>query len=558
MSNDWKSRAKKVEESDWKSRSKIVENDFPTKDESSPEISFKERLIAKNLAQSTAKQAEYLKLQHPDLDIKVNGNNVLIKRREDPEYKVLDSSKLEWEDISDIGDQVASGVTSTLGTTAGALAGPVGAFAGAAVAGGATEYLRQKLGQALGVPQEVDGGDVATSAAANTLGVGLLGTGKMAGKAAAGEYQGLIRQAWNKGVPKAASYWFGAPEKVINKYVDERELVNSVAKSKTEHAGSIVDRLRSALNNQKKQVGGALESEIDTAGKAVNLRNAKIQMDDIVKSAKAEYDAFPNQLNKEKLDDAVKAYSSLFEGPTGALPDEVTATQAFGIQQDLKDFADLKRISGGINSRHAATATQAEKNLSDSALNSYRAVGNELDRVTSGASPQLKSQYKELVEMQSNLSPALKNDQQAYSTFTNLDGKSKTAFRENLEKLAQKSGENFEDDITTLQAAEYFGDAGWMPKSVGGTTSTSRSLPAVALLGLVGAKVGSSMGPNGAIAGLGAGIAAGNAVSSPKMLKSAINYSDALRNGANALGQVYTPYVVPVRESLVQSSWDGM
>jgi hypothetical protein len=291
----------------------------------------------------------------------------------------------------------------------------------------------------------------------------------------------------------------------------------------------------------------------------VNLRSAKEAIDAQVKSAKEAFDAVPNQLNKDKLDDAVKAYQSLFEGPNGrAIADELPASQAFQMQGDLKDFADLRRVSGGINSRYASNATQAEKELSNASLDSYNAIGKELSRVTEGQSPMLKKQYGELLDLQSTLAPSLKSDQSAYSTFTNLDGKSKVMFKEALEKLGAKTGENYADPITKLQAADYFGSNSWTPKSVGGTTSTSRTLPGVLAGGLVGATIGSKLGPLGGVGGGVIGSAAGGASASPNALKYLIQATDPLRAGANAISPYYTPMVPVLRETAVQSPWMDM
>lgn len=560
--SDWKSRAKPVSQnSDWKERAKVVQSDFPVVDESSPEVGLKQRMVAKNLAQSITKQAEYLKLQYPNLDIKVQGSNVLIKRPEDGSYKVLDSSALELADIGDIGDVVGGGLASTAGTVAGAFVGNVpGAIAGSAAAGAGFEAGRQKLGQYMGVPQEVDGTDVAISAGANAIGTTLLGTGLKEG--AKGAYKGAIREGWNKGIPNVASYWYGAPKEVISDYVTNRQAVEQAIPHRSDLAQSVVDRIKTALNGEKRKVGEALGTSIKGADKAVSIQPVIQQYDEYIKRLEAEFMEMPNAINKAKLDEAKSQAAQLFGDFTneGAkVSGNLSPSAAFRLQGDLKDFGDLKRISSGVNPRFSSAATQSEKDLSNQALSGYQHINKELDRVTEGASPELKRQYQELMQMQGALSSGTNTPQQAYSTLTSIGGKSKTAFREQLEKLAGKTGERFDDDITRLQSAEYFGDAGWVPKSINGTTSTSRTVPAAGLGAFIGYKVGSSAGGIG-MGGLGAaaGAAAGNASASPKALKALINYSDALRSGANAVGKVYAPMTPVVRETIVQSPWDGM
>ena len=584
--SDWKSRAKKVD--DWKLRATPVEEaNIPIVDERTPYVSVKDRAIAKNFAQSAEKQAAFIKQKYPDLEVKLQGSNVAIRKPNDPEFKVLDPSALELEDFSDLGDTVASAGLSTVGAIGGgalgALAGPAGVvaggMAGSGAAGAGSEALRQRLGKALGIPQDVDMGDVATAGALNAAGVGLFG--QPATKAATGFVQnakglsqeaaeqlvdnaGLLRTAWNKGLPKATNMWFGTTDDVLQSYVDpaSREAVDRLAEgSKTEFTESLVDRIRSALNTEKRSVGEKLASEIDKAG-SINLSSAKQALQAAVDKAQAEFDAFPNALNKAKLDDAMATYDQIFRsvnspkiGPAAQIPDEIKASQAWKLQGDLKDFADLRRIGGGVNSRFSSSATQGEKDLAESALGSYRAIGNELAKATEGASPALKKQYGEIMDVQNTISPYLRTDQSAYTSFKNSDQSSKIAFKEALERLEKKTGEKFRDDIVKLQAADYFGSGAWTPKSIGGVTSTSRSAPATALGIILGTNLGYSMGgPGAATLGAAIGAAGGNALASPSMLKNIIRASDPIRSGANAISPYLVP-TMPILREINNSSW---
>jgi hypothetical protein len=556
--SDWKTRAKPASD-DWKSRSRLVTTEAGVEDVSSPEISTKDRLIAKNLAQSVEKQAAFLKSKYPNLDIKVMGSDVLVRRPEDASYKKLDSSRLELADIGDVADVVGAGLASTAGVLGGGAVGGIpGALAGTAASGSAYEALRQKLGQKLGIPQDVSAKDAALAGALNAAGSAVFGTGIKAG--ARGAYEGLVRQGWNKGIPKTASYWFGAPEEVIDDYVKNREAVEAAVPARSELAQDVVDRIRTALSGEKAKVGKALGSSIEDAKSSVNIEPIIEQYQGYIAQLQAQFDEVPNAINKAKLDEAKSQFGQLFsvakEGAEGVVGDTMSPSAAFRLQGDLKDFGDLKRIGTGINPRFGSSATQAEKDLSNQALGAYQMINKELDRVTDGASPKLKAQYRELMQMQGALSSGTNTPQQAYSTLTNLSGKSKTAFREQLEKLSQKSGESFTPDITRLQAAEYFGDAGFMPRSIGGTTSTSRTVPATAIGGFVGMKLGAPFGPGGMVAGGALGAGAGNVLASPRALKAAIDLSDAARAGANNLGKVYAPMTPIVREGALRSAWE--
>lgn len=535
--------------------------------ERAPQVSVGDRMIAKNLAQSPRAQAEYLKKQYPGLEIKVSGGDVLIK--DGDSFKKLDPSTFEAEDVTDVLDTIVSGITSTAGTVLGGLAGAPtgvgavpGALAGTAAAGAATEAFRQKLGQKLGIPQDVSGGDVAMAGAGNLIGAGLLGTGAIP----KGAYKGLIRDAWNKGVPQAAQFWTGVTPDVLQTYSSpaSREEVKSLIKGgKTEFTEKLVDKIRGGLNQQKQEVGAKLAGAIDNASEPVNIANIKQNYRTLIDQLQSEFDAVPNVINKEKLESAKATFSQIFnkaDDLASEIPDTLKPSQAFRLQGDLKDFGDLKRTGQGINPRYASNATQSEKQLSDEALNAYRGINKELDRVTEGASPEFKAQYSQLKDIEGTLSPSLRTDQSAYSTFTNLDGKSKVAFKEALEKLGQRTGDDYTKPITMLQAADYFGSNSWTPRSIGGTTSTTRTLPGVVGGGLIGASIGSKMGPLGGAAGGVIGSSVGAASASPRALRAVIESTDGVRSVADQFGRLMdVGYVTPLtREVLVQSPWLGM
>jgi hypothetical protein len=626
-------------------------------DERAPQISFADRAIAKNLAQSPLKQMEYLKSKYPSLDIKLAGSDVLI--RDGDSYKKLDPSGLEFEDVSDIGDVVASGITSTLGAVGGGMAGALaggagavpGAFAGTAAAGSATEAFRQKLGQKLGIPQDVSGSDVALAGAGNLVGSGLFGTGNIA----KGAYKGLIRDAWNKGAPAFSQFMTGVTPEVLKTYTNPatREEVKSLIKGgKTEFTEKLVNKIRGGLNQQKEEIGTGLSNAINTANQSVNIEQAKAPFRSEIARLKMIFRQFPTPENKAAVDAAEMNFDSLFKdlkksaqafeipdsgvvsqkiikktvpffeqapgnplpniedtilkspsdglrpaifetaslpvsGPTlpqylpkvrtenvvervvgpnvivnpkAVVPNEVSPPLAWRLQQQLKDYGDLKKIGGGINSRFSSQATMDEKAGSQQALSAYQAINNELDRVTAGASPEFKAQYSDLKDIQSTLAPHLRTDQSAYSTFTNMDGKSKVAFKEALEKLGKRTGDDYASPINMLQSADYFGSNSWTPRSIGGSTSTTRTLPGMVAGGLIGGSIGSGMGPMGIAAGGAVGTKLGAASASPNALKAIIENTDFLRYGADQMGRVmdYGQVTPLVRETIIQSPWFGM
>jgi hypothetical protein len=106
-------------------------------DQRTPYISMPERMDVKNLANTPMEAVEKLRSEHPELQIELGKNNILVKKPEEKDFKVLDPSKTEWEDLTDIGTDLAKAGAATVGAITGAAAGATGGAAvGTAVAPG--------------------------------------------------------------------------------------------------------------------------------------------------------------------------------------------------------------------------------------------------------------------------------------------------------------------------------------------------------------------------------------------------------------------------------------
>lgn len=191
----WKDESEVVDV-DWKAQSEVVHPKIIQ--EMHPRFSSKNRAIAKNFAQSTEKQVEFLKKQYPEMDIKVFDGEVVGRLPSERDFKVLDPntgffSRDFLNDAADVafdtGAGVVEGVATGLGAAGGAIATPfaggAGAIPGAMLAGGATsaagEGLRQTIGRSLGIPQEIDMNDVAISGAIGAATPALFGAGSARG-----------------------------------------------------------------------------------------------------------------------------------------------------------------------------------------------------------------------------------------------------------------------------------------------------------------------------------------------------------------------------------------
>jgi hypothetical protein len=135
----------------------------------SADVGFWNRFIAKNFAGDTKAAAAYIKQQKPELDVSVFDNEVVIRKKGETNWQPLDSSSLEFQDITDAFTDVLGGAAQGLATTAAAIpaglatggvaALPAGSAASAA-SGAGLEAARMGIGSALGIPDNFKGENV--------------------------------------------------------------------------------------------------------------------------------------------------------------------------------------------------------------------------------------------------------------------------------------------------------------------------------------------------------------------------------------------------------------
>lgn len=165
-----------------------------------PAFTTADRLLVKNLSNDDQASVDYLRRQHPDLEVKLGTDNQILARgRGEKDYRVLDPNKGFFStlmdpmealrDVGDVGYDIASGIGTSAATAAGGLAGAaaggVGAIPAAMGAGAAAstglEGLRQLAGGAFGINKEADLVGLGAAGAAGALSPLLLGTGAAKG-----------------------------------------------------------------------------------------------------------------------------------------------------------------------------------------------------------------------------------------------------------------------------------------------------------------------------------------------------------------------------------------
>lgn len=181
-------------------------------EERSPDISFEERALLKNLgATDGQRKAAQLRAKRPDLEVGVDkdtGELVARKAGSQDPFTFMDPPSLDPEDITDLAYDIPSGVVQGAATAAGAAAGSlaspvvgtaVGAGAGAAGSSATMEALRQYLGEKMGLPDNTSGTDIGIAAAAGPLSLAAFGVPRTAVSAPLRGVLGLARDGLVKG-----------------------------------------------------------------------------------------------------------------------------------------------------------------------------------------------------------------------------------------------------------------------------------------------------------------------------------------------------------------------
>ena len=552
-----------------------------------PEVSTADRMIAKNFSKDPATTLKFLETRYPNMDITQRDGRIFLKNRSEKEFRAFDpegwgqylTSPMEaLRDIGDVGYDVASGIgegAAAAGSAVMALPsapftaglGPLAAgVAGGGAAGGAAEILRQKAGQILGLPQEeLDTEQVKMAALAGGASPLLFGTGAavkgavkgMTKEAAEQAQRGLLKRGYDvateKAFPKAMEFMSGVPASATRSLAKNLDTVDELnAAGILPHAEAAQEMVTNTLKSNTTRVGKELEQAIKSVGENVNISKVKQTFKDHI--AEVRKNAPKNQETAAYLQALQDKYDSIFayEKPTGKInadgsftktgvkkvemPDQISATQAFQLQDQLRDSADFFRVKGGPGESFSQTATRADKQGMGVARGAYGEINTELDRVTKGLSTELKGKYKDLINMKSKLQPMFKDPETTFRTLSNLGGKGRKTTYEILEGMDKSYGTNLMKKAEELQAYKYFGEPAGDAISSQGVTATARSMGAGALGGMAGYYAGQEMGLP-AYVSMPLGTFLGAKAASPAMIKASVRGGKA----AERVGRKVTP-----------------
>lgn len=552
------------------------QNPPQTLQEQHPDISFKERAVLKNFANSPESAVAYLKQENPNLEVNYDQKSGQYKVRAPGEndYRVVDPDTGFFSgdfinDATDVGYDLYSmgseGLATALGALGGAAvtapAGGVGALPGGVAAGGASsaanEALRQRLGKSMGIPQNVDMTDVAIAGTVGAASPLLFGAGKA---------RGAVKTAWDgaksKVFPKIGQMVSGVPSEVLSNYAKPTtmETVDKLSKEGVDDfAGKAYDKVSGYIQGNIDDAGEKLVSAIDDIGAPIQLVEAKSAYKTPMKELSELGDDFTNsdaiKLNQLKgnFDRYYgRAKPDNFTGPVQPeIADAVSARKAWQIQKDLKQAA-----------KWGTDMSPEDLYTKGAARNSSMAINDAFDEASQGLTTNAKTRYKDAMAAEAEILPKFEGRtradsiQKTYDTLSGMDRNSKKILSERMGRLADEGKLDLNDEIDALTAYKYLGKTGLNPFSRGGTTSTTRSIPLSVAGGSLGALAGynSGGGYSGATVGGSLGVLGGAALGSPAAMKAYIKAADK----TGMWRALMTPKDDTVRRGVMSAIWSEM
>ena len=513
-----------------------IDESTPIVDEAHPAVSWKDRTVVKNFG--TGSGIGYLKEKYPNLQFKERDGNVLIKGKNENEYRKLDPSSFELADISDIAYDVGAGIAEGVATLGGAALGTTftpgaGTLAGGAFAGGtastALEGLRQKIGKELGINEEYDKSQLVASGIAGGLSPLLFGTGKAvtkAGTSLLGDVaeKGLIAKgagevydkATRSAAPFLAGVTSGEKSKVYRDYIGNLDLMKQWDKNPAEFTQYIDDAGRSfeaSLTNMKREAG---EKIGDILKELPDRETAKI-ID--VSDVRLDYEQLANNLNLTDDLDAVDLSGSIMKDIKrnfGSWPKGKDGTRSFkGFKDNISydeamelrnKYRRASKFGSNIsdldpkNQRKVEIARDIYARLNDSIDNSF----DKLEPGIGGRLKQARADYKEALAVENDLMKEVKtggrNDyKKMFTTLNTLDNNSKQYIRERMSRIDP----NITKKADLVEAFNKLNNPSPYPLS-GQATSTTKTL-ALGALGYGAGQLGGE-GSTPGLLGLGVGL----------------------------------------------------
>lgn len=327
-------------------------------------------------------------------------------------------------------------------------------------------------------------------------------------------------QAIKKSFPYLARASSGISPEATKTYIERQPEVKALIERGPDAAALMAEDTHNTVMDQfqkkKSEIGRVLSSQINGSPNLIERDKIFAPIEDHIKKLSNSEMAL-TQEGKSELEVLKNHLASMKEG----LPEMIKPETAW----DLKDRLYQE-------SRPPYDAGKAEKQVAGAAQKSWAAAKSELDKAAGTAG--VNKQYSDLADLGDKIQKYFKDPVTTERTLMQLDKPSKGATRLAIDRLDNQIGKTpIKDNAKLLQAYGEFQNPELLPKSSGGTTSTSRSLGLSALFGGIGG-IGGEQGQH-------IGNALGNVAGGPLAVKTALDLYPKLAPALPSAGQI--PYV---------------
>lgn len=499
------------------------------------------RFTYKNFGADPVASFAYLEKQNPDFELKKDKDGeVLARKRGTQTWGRLDPKGFDWRDLTDVAYDVPAALaqgaaTAASGLAGGAVSGGVGAIpaamAGGAGSGAALEGVRQTIGKAMGIEDNYSGRDLGIAAGIGAASPLLLGTGasaagamaKSAGSEAAAKellasQRGLLGRGYDAAAgyvgPKLGSFVSGENPEVIKtaagmlekiKAADKNPeistaplseaatAVNKTLKQKATEAGKRMEELRAQIDNQP---GLVLAGDGATQAKGTIPAAEFIQpFQDLAEKISK------GGANTEAQKADAEALKRVIESEFKGLPENLTSEQVANLRNRFKtraeqygmSYGSAKSATGGssgsaIDKQIASAFEESRKAMTDSIVNRLEQISPEMASEYRG----LNDTYSKLKTLQTDVNAKTKNSKSMSNFLTQA---TKNPHDEKLMlDVVEATGLDLPKVAYEEQALKTFSKPSTAVRSIGGSTSTSRTIPLSTAGGAAGYYLGQKYG----------------------------------------------------------------
>lgn len=566
---------------------------------------LKARTVYKALGADPEASLKYLQKEFPKLKFSTDPEGEVLVMSQEPGSKTyrLDPKGLDIRDVTDLAYDIPAGVAQGAATAAAGLAaapaGGVAAIPAAMAASGASgaglEALRQKLGNLMGIDQEVSGKDVAVSGAFGAASPLVFGTGagmsqaaSQAAKQAAqtgakttaqdilATQRGLVGRGYDAAAgwlgPKLANLASGENEKVIRQAAkmlpeikaadtnpnvlaeplsEAAEKVPQVIKQKTRDVGTRLEELRNVIDSQPNpnQTPGLV-----LAGEGASRMQGSIDAKPFVQPFRDLVEGLEKNASGSAAEKAdIQKLKDIIQDEFTGMDEFLTAAQVDAKMKRFKELAQSYGMNYGNTGTTQSTLTgksAVDKMVAKAFEDSRREMSNAIIGRLEQINPKYGQEYLQSNEAYSQLLDMAKDQKGNFKNAKSVQNflnkaTSNDIDAADLEKVQSLTGVDLEDLAVKSQAIKAFSKPLTEIRSLGRSTTARQAALGVGA-GTLGYYAGQQSGGEYSpflLAAIMGGI--GSKAASPAMLRKYMEANAVMRQlPAEIPGGRFMPYML--------------